>query len=160
MRSKPCDRADRRYPEPVITAEAPAMKPLLTRIIALLFAAAPCVLADVAPEKEPDSATYANCMDSSGGVTSAMLDCMTQETALHDLSLNRAYQAALTSLGVDSARQLRSAQRAWIKFRDAECALHGRLTGGSIDRLNGGACMLDMTRERARQLQQLTQPDA
>lgn len=135
------------------------MKPTLNLVAPLLFAAASCTLADQAPQSAANSAAYAVCMDNSAGVTSTMLDCMTRETALHDLRLNRAYQAALGSLEDGAAAQLRNAQRAWIKFRDAECALHSRLTGGSIDRLNGGACMLDMTRERAKQLQQLIHRD-
>lgn len=131
----------------------------LNFIGALLFAAAPCALAGPVAEQQTNSAAHADCMDNSGGVTSAMLDCMMRETALHDLRLNRAYQAAFANLEGETARQLRNAQRAWIKFRDAECSLRGRLTGGSIDRLNAGACMLDMTRERANQLQEIADPD-
>lgn len=100
-----------------------------------------------------DSAAYASCMDAAGGVTLAMLECMASETTLHDQRLNAAYRAAMASLDGDRKDQLRGAQRLWIKYRDAECTLRASLTGGSIDRLNGGSCLLDMTRERANDLQ-------
>ena len=54
--------------------------------------------------------------------------------------------------------QLRDAQRLWIKFRDADCALLGSLTGGSIDRINSASCFLDMTKQRADDLARLAEP--
>lgn len=124
------------------------MKRFLKLAGALLLASASLAFAS----DNDNSPAYSRCMDASGGVTSAMLECMASETALHDARLNSAYSQALTSLADESRRQLRSAQRLWLKYRSAECALRANLTGGSIDRINGGACMLDMTRERANQL--------
>lgn len=95
------------------------------------------------------SKTYSACMDDSGGVTVSMLDCMGGETGLQDARLNQNYKAAMQTLVVAQQIQLRDAQRLWIKFRDADCALLGSLTGGTMDSLNGASCFLDMTKERA-----------
>lgn len=95
------------------------------------------------------SKTYSACVDDSGGVTVSMLDCMGSETGLQDARLNQNYKAAMQTLVVAQQIQLRDAQRLWIKFRDADCALLGSLTGGTMDSLNGASCFLDMTKERA-----------
>ncbi len=95
------------------------------------------------------STTYSTCMDKSGGVTMNMLDCMGSETEQQDVRLNHNYKAAMQALTPAQQTQLRDAQRLWIKFRDADCALLGSLTGGSIDRINSASCFLDMTKQRA-----------
>jgi uncharacterized protein YecT (DUF1311 family) len=105
------------------------------------------------------STTYTACMDESGGVTMNMLDCMSSETDQQDARLNQNYKAAMQALTPAQQTQLRDAQRLWIKFRDADCALLGNLTGGSIDRINGASCFLDMTKERADDLASLAEQD-
>ena len=95
------------------------------------------------------SPTYSTCMDESGGVTMNMLDCLGSETEQQDARLNQNYKAAMQALTPEQQTQLRDAQRLWIKFRDADCALLGSLTGGSIDRINSASCFLDMTKQRA-----------
>jgi uncharacterized protein YecT (DUF1311 family) len=128
------------------------MKTSLILASALLAAGAGLAHAD----EDGNSPAYASCMEAANGVTLDMTDCMGHEIALHDARLNSAYKAAMASLTGDLQTQLRGAQRLWIQYRDAECRLRGSLTGGSIDRINGGACMLDMTRERADQLAPLS----
>jgi uncharacterized protein YecT (DUF1311 family) len=103
------------------------------------------------------STTYRACMDESGGVTMNMLDCMGSETDQQDARLNQNYKAAMQALTPEQQTQLRDAQRLWIKFRDADCALLGSLTGGSIDRINSASCFLDMTKQRADDLARLTE---
>ena len=104
------------------------------------------------------SETYTACMDESGGVTINMLDCMGSETEQQDARLNQNYKAAMQSLTPAQQTQLRDAQRLWIKFRDADCALLGSLTGGSIDRINSASCFLDMSKQRADDLGRLVEP--
>jgi len=104
------------------------------------------------------STTYTACMDESGGVTVNMLDCMGSETEQQDARLNQNYKAAMQALTQAQQTQLRDAQRLWIKFRDADCALLGSLTGGSIDRINSASCFLDMTKQRADDLVRLGEP--
>jgi len=93
--------------------------------------------------------TYTACMDESGGVTVNMLDCMGSETEQQDARLNQNYKAAMQALTPAQQTQLRDAQRLWIKFRDADCAILGSLTGGTIDSVNSASCFLDMTKKRA-----------
>ena len=88
-------------------------------------------------------------MDESGGVTMNMLDCMGSEAEQQDARLNENYKAAMQALTPAQQTQLRDAQRLWIKFRDADCALLGSLTGGTIDSVNSASCFLDMTQKRA-----------
>jgi uncharacterized protein YecT (DUF1311 family) len=46
--------------------------------------------------QEPEfSKAYKACMDTSGGVTSAMLECSDAETAFQDVRLNKAFQALM-----------------------------------------------------------------
>jgi len=104
------------------------------------------------------SNTYSACMDESGGVTGNMLDCMGSETEQQDARLNQNYKAAMQALTPAQQTQLRDAQRLWIKFRDADCALLGSLTGGSIDRINSASCFQDMTKQRADDLAGLAEP--
>lgn len=87
-----------------------------------------------------------------------MLNCMGSETEQHDARLNQNYKAAMQALNKGQQNQLRDAQRLWIKFRDADCALLGSLTGGSIDRINSASCFLDMTKQRADDLARLAEP--
>ncbi len=104
------------------------------------------------------STTYSACMDQSGGVTMNMLDCMGSETEQQDARLNQNYKAAMQALTPSQQTQLRDAQRLWIKFRDADCALLGSLTGGTIDSVNSASCFLDMTKKRADDLMRLAEP--
>lgn len=103
------------------------------------------------------SETYTACMDESGGVTVNMLNCMGSETEQQDARLNQNYKASMQALTPAQQTQLRDAQRLWIKFRDADCALLGSLTGGSIDRINSASCFLDMTKQRADGLARLAE---
>lgn len=106
--------------------------------------------------KEPQySVTYDRCMDTSGGVTVAMLDCNAAELKRHDARLNAQYKAALAAHGETPQALLREAQRQWIKYRDANCGFYAQLTGGTMDRLNSSSCMLEATARRADELEGL-----
>lgn len=106
--------------------------------------------------KEPQySVTYDRCMDTSGGVTVAMLDCNAAELKRHDARLNAQYKAALAAHGETQQALLREAQRQWIKYRDANCGFYAQLTGGTMDRLNSSSCMLEATARRADELEGL-----
>jgi uncharacterized protein YecT (DUF1311 family) len=105
-----------------------------------------------------DSPTYKKCMDVSGGVTVNMLDCISAEITLQDVRLNQGYKAAMAALEADRKGDLQSVQRMWIKYRDANCGFVGTLTGGTIDSLNAGSCVLQMTKTRAQELENLVGP--
>lgn len=55
--------------------------------------------------------------------------------------------------GFGYAATLLESQRAWLRFRDAQCALEGgRHAGGSLQPMERASCLTRMTRERTTQL--------
>ena len=53
---------------------------------------------------------------------------------------------------------LRAAERAWIKYRDANCDYYAA-GEGSISRVNAAWCMRDMTEKRAKELAESPYPN-
>jgi len=86
------------------------------------------------------------------GVTIAMADCTSAEIEVQDARLNAAYQQAMRGLEDGPRQKLREAQRAWIKFRDSKCASESQ-SGGTMDILNGGGCVLEATVRRTIELE-------
>lgn len=99
------------------------------------------------------SKPYAACMDKSGGVTMDMIECITAEYQRQDARLNNTYKAVMAELPPPRKKQLQNAQRAWIAYRDANCAFYDDPDGGTLARVNANACMMTATAERARELE-------
>ncbi|MCO4848720.1 MAG: DUF1311 domain-containing protein [Yoonia sp.] len=106
----------------------------------------------------------AQCIEGPGGQTTAgMASCAFSEAEGWDVLLNREYQAArAVARGMDAddmvdfpvyavrADKLLAAQRAWIAFRDANCASDYAVWGaGTMRQIMGASCHLQMTAERA-----------
>jgi len=86
--------------------------------------------------------------------TAELVACAEQEYQHIDRQLNRAYQALIGTLDGEGKRLLRQAQRAWIEFRDAECAWQAdEARGGSLAGVLHPACLADLTHQRATELQ-------
>lgn len=114
-------------------------------ILALaLLAASPLAQAD----------NYSQCMKGAS-TTAAMSECSGAELKRQDDRLNQNYKAAMGSLGEEQKGKLRDAQRKWVAYRDANCGMYYSMTGGTIDRLNGIGCEVDMTKQRAGELENL-----
>ena len=105
--------------------------------------------------QEPALWDYQQCLDNSGGVTIAMRECNGREWQAQDRRLNRNYRAVLRYLSRSKQRELKAVQRAWISYRDAKCRFEMGLTGGSIDVINSGSCMIETTKRRADELDRL-----
>jgi uncharacterized protein YecT (DUF1311 family) len=103
------------------------------------------------------SKLYAACMDKSGGVTAGMIECITAENQRQDARLNKAYKALMAELQPPRKTQLQEAQRAWIKYRDANCNFYDDPDGGTLARVNANSCMLTATADRARELENFRQ---
>ena len=103
------------------------------------------------------SKQYAVCMDQSGGTTLAMIECISAETRRQDVRLNKAYKALMAEVTSPRKAQLQDAQRAWIKYRDANCAFYDDPDGGTLARVNANGCMMNATADRARELERLGQ---
>ncbi|KTC15226.1 hypothetical protein AO391_23450 [Pseudomonas marginalis ICMP 9505] len=104
-----------------------------------------------------DNAAQSKCMDTAN-TTGDMVACNVNETKVQDARLNRAYKTALSAQEGAHKQQLQDVQRLWITYRDANCKFIGSATGGTIDRVNGSGCMLDMTQTRAEELENLVGP--
>lgn len=119
-------------------------------VTALLGPGAPAAAQDGGPGK-----AFEACMTRAGGVTVDMIECIGSETERQDARLNHAYQALRSTLGTARRQQLQEAQRAWITFRDRNCAFLFDPDGGSIARVAASDCVLRMTAERAGELERL-----
>jgi uncharacterized protein YecT (DUF1311 family) len=64
------------------------------------------------------SKDFEACLDKAGGVTPAMMDCISAELKRQDALLNQNYRKLMASLSAGRKKALQEAQRAWIKFRD------------------------------------------
>lgn len=105
----------------------------------------------------------ATCMEDTGYSTAEMSGCIGLEIRLWDDLLNAEWprhRDVAKGLG-DAGKQtgdtaltdpddlLLTAQRAWIAYRDADCAAAGaRFTGGTMAILVRGSCRLDHTANR------------
>jgi uncharacterized protein YecT (DUF1311 family) len=92
------------------------------------------------PEKGCDGSTY------------EMVECFKNLTANWDKKLNTAYAATLKAAQPKQREQLRTAQRLWVQYRDANC-LYWRLGEGTIATIEAADCMFRMTRSRAEELE-------
>ena len=101
--------------------------------------------------------------------TAEMLYCANRDQRIADAALNKAYQAAnavMVSMDVDRNKTydkrvgyhdaLLASQRAWLKFRDAQCVTEGySARGGSMEPLMASSCIEELTKSRTKQLQDL-----
>lgn len=73
-----------------------------------------------------------------------------------DGALNRTYQRFLAKLDQEAQVKLRSAQRAWVRFRDAEADLAADLDarGGTMAPLIYNGRRTEMTRARTKEFEQ------
>lgn len=112
---------------------------LIATAAALLGAAA---IASAQPAAEP------GC----DGSTVEMVDCLHARAAAWDKRLNGAYQEALKNARPKQREQLRTAQRLWVQYRDANC-LYWALSEGTIARIEAADCHYRLTRTRAEELE-------
>ena len=77
--------------------------------------------------------------------------CIYDNYKVWDKSLNEEYRAALARIDADRRPLLVKAQRSWVVYRDANCAV-GYAHGGTVSTYLGNQCLLDMTRDRSKEL--------
>ncbi|SPA25162.1 conserved hypothetical protein, DUF1311 [Cupriavidus taiwanensis] len=120
-------------------------------VAGLTVAALPVAAAENGTQNGGLSADYERCMDKAVS-TADMLNCAALESRVQDTALNRAYQSLLRRLEAPRTGQLRVAQRAWLEYRQANCAYVSNPAGGSAARVAGASCLLEMTAARVREL--------
>lgn len=97
----------------------------------------------------------AGCDDATDQAT--LNACAARHQQEADAELNRVYGEIVRRLGGDSGTldRLRDAQRAWIGFRDAECAFASSgAAGGSAFPMVMAGCMAGMTEARTEELEE------
>ena len=121
---------------------------------AVLLAASSLLIAPAAAQTGtvPLSATFQTCLDKSGGVTAEMHACISAEHERQDQQLNRNYQALVAELPPARKKQLQTAQRLWLQYRDANCHFYADPDGGTLAGIAAADCVLQMTASRAREL--------
>jgi uncharacterized protein YecT (DUF1311 family) len=83
--------------------------------------------------------------------------CAVDNLKSADKALNEVYQALMAKQdGVASKQRLKAAQRAWIAFRDRECAFEvgPQEGGGTIWPMENAGCLEGTTATRIRELKQ------
>ena len=123
-----------------------------TSIALLLLSVASSITVAKADVTTPE---FGGCIKKSGGVTSEMMDCMDVETKRQDEKLNHSYQKLLASLKPARKAQLVDAQRAWLKYRELNCAFYDDGSGGTAAGLAANDCIMTMTAKRAAELEYL-----
>lgn len=97
---------------------------------------------------------YQKCLSSPDGVsTMGMIGCIADELTIQDGRLNAAYRKAAGQLTPGQKTKLQAAQRAWIAFRDADCAAQQDEDWGSLSRVLANQCVLSRTVERTIELE-------
>ncbi len=110
----------------------------MTLLIAILLASAAPYPAD------------ADCSISGDGSTYSINQCLRDQSEEWDRRLNAEYQSALKRTDVD-AQKLQASQRAWLRYRDANCEVYAMMKG-SIATVLVNTCWRDMTSARALEL--------
>nr|WP_193600476.1 lysozyme inhibitor LprI family protein [Agrobacterium salinitolerans] len=129
----------------------------------LAMAAVFCVTAGISG---PATAQEPNCKEPQ--TQADMTICAGKDYEKADKQLNVDYQKlrkllverdkAADADGKGAADALVTAQRAWVAFRDANCALSGfQARGGSMEPMLISSCLAEMSTKRADDLRQLSE---
>jgi uncharacterized protein YecT (DUF1311 family) len=88
-----------------------------------------------------------------GSSTAEQAQCFAMAYQEADKKLNEVYGRVLKTLAPDDQQALAAAERLWIQFRDANCAVeHGLYKGGSAAPMVLTACLEALTRQRGEDL--------
>ncbi len=86
-------------------------------------------------------------------------DCAAIERQIWDGWLNRWYGEALKKIPAPAVDKLKAAQRAWIAWRDAGCAVDGDLHPWPLGDDNEQTCLMEETASRALDLRDMAEDD-
>lgn len=97
--------------------------------------------------------SYDACMKQSQGSAPKQQDCAETEFAYQDGRLNGAYKALLADLDDQDRHAAVEAQRAWLTFRDRDCAARAGRFGSDAGPATESFCRMESTAYRAQQLE-------
>lgn len=115
-----------------------------------------CVSQTISAQNIGLSKQFSVCMDKSNGVTINMIECIDAETKRQDARLNKAYKNVMDQLSPERKKQLQTAQRAWITYRDANCQFYADPEGGSLARVSANNCFMSETASRSQELESMS----
>jgi uncharacterized protein YecT (DUF1311 family) len=101
-------------------------------------------------------ATNAQALDCDNAVSTPDLnECAAREQKTVEANLNTVYQRVLKATSAPAVRtQLVAAQRAWIKYRGADCkAVHQKYADGTIRTVMYLGCMQNRAETRIKELE-------
>lgn len=79
--------------------------------------------------------------------------CWGKEYKAADARLNQVYRQLVAKLDDEEKAQLKNAQTAWLKYRDANCDfVADQYKGGSIRPMIDAICLADVTNNRTKEL--------
>jgi len=101
----------------------------------------------------PAQASFSPSTCGAEQIQPALNACAWRRYRAADAELNRVYRRATAADTGAVLVALRAAQRAWLRFRDAHCDYVAALyEGGSMQPMQQGACLEELTRARIEQL--------
>lgn len=119
------------------------MKPFIVFLLLFWLASAPAPA-----QKKSKSVPCANA-----GSQADMNDCAGREYKAADTTLNQVYRQLVSLLDDEEKLQLKEAQTAWLKYRDANCEfVGGQYKGGTMRPMVHAMCLADMTSSRTGEL--------
>jgi uncharacterized protein YecT (DUF1311 family) len=121
------------------------MKIALVTLASLIVASS---IACAADQGDPST----NC----DGSTQDAVECLNAKAAQWDKRMTVAYQVLMKKAEASQRDQLRTAQRLWIQYRDANCMYYA-LGDGSISRIDAAECLRSMTATRAKEFETMTE---
>ena len=118
------------------------MKIFVGLLIALIFAGITIVGQKQKPKPCEDAQTQAD-----------MNICWGNEYKKADAALNQTYQKLVAMLEAEEKIQLKTAENAWLKYRDANCEfVADQYKGGSMRPMIEAICLADVTNNRNTEL--------
>jgi uncharacterized protein YecT (DUF1311 family) len=126
----------------------------MKRIIALAIMLMPHIARAVAADAIPYPVSDCGQLT----VQSEINACASANLQAADTALNKIYQQVMAQQSdIASKDQLKDVERAWIAYRDKECALEvgPRETGGSIWPMEMSNCLEEKTAARIRELTEI-----
>ena len=88
-------------------------------------------------QKHPIDTDTEACLDKDSS-TAGMITCLDEAIKSWDAELNRVYKALQSELNANAQKELKEAQRQWIKYRDAEFEAIGALYRSIYETMGGG----------------------
>ena len=125
----------------------------MKKYILIFFAA---ITYTIAIAKTSTNSNISTCLKKANGVTSEISNCITADTNIQDMRLNKAYRNLMNQeKSIPRKKKIQEAQRLWIKFRDANCNSYADTEGGTLEDLAVRECYRKSTEQRAKELESI-----